>query len=213
MSATRKTRTPSKKSISDIDAPGKTVPPKTSKSVIVTNRPILQDPMVVDEPKADNPPAAKKTTIAHTAETIKPAKSKEELKQDNSSETPVEAPAAPDESEPPEKPPSTDSKAEAEETSEKPPNSSKSPKEAVQETPPKKDDQAQAKQNAVIERLVNSKKYELPINAVEKRKTKQFVVLGIFLAILLVVVWVDVALDAGLIKLNGIKPITHFFSN
>jgi hypothetical protein len=39
------------------------------------------------------------------------------------------------------------------------------------------------------------------------------VLLGIVLAVVLAVAWVDVALDAGLIQLGSVKPVTHFFSN
>jgi len=70
-----------------------------------------------------------------------------------------------------------------------------------------------AKHDAEIQKLADSKQYYLPINAVEKRKTKRFIALGVLLSLLLVVFWVDVALDAGLIHLSGIKPLTHFFSN
>lgn len=71
----------------------------------------------------------------------------------------------------------------------------------------------QAAHDAEIQKLADDKKYFLPINTVEKRKTKRFVILGIVLSIILAVAWVDVALDAGLIHLGGIKPVTHFFSN
>jgi archaellum component FlaD/FlaE len=73
--------------------------------------------------------------------------------------------------------------------------------------------EAQAKHDAAIQQLVDSKQYFLPINAVEKRRTKRVVVLGIVLSIILALAWVDVALDAGLIHIAGVKPVTHFFSS
>jgi hypothetical protein len=39
------------------------------------------------------------------------------------------------------------------------------------------------------------------------------VALGVVLAIVLALAWADIALDAGLIQINGVKPVTHFFSN
>lgn len=71
----------------------------------------------------------------------------------------------------------------------------------------------QAKYDAQIQKLAESKQYFLPINAQEKRRTKRFVVLGVLLSVLLALAWVDVALDAGLIQLGSVKPVTHFFSN
>lgn len=71
----------------------------------------------------------------------------------------------------------------------------------------------QAKHDATIQKLIDSKQFYLPINSVEKRKTKRFVVLGIILSLLLAFAWTDIALDAGLVQISGIKPVTHFFSN
>lgn len=182
-------------------SPSKTT--KKSKPVIVTNRPILKDPapeLGEAEAEADNDSGVK-TTIAHTAETIKPPK--EEVRPS------PEDPAAEEENE---KPPEETPKSEdgAKETLS--PETESKKNQQIQELAQKNDEQ-KARHEAVVERLVNSRKYELPINAVEKRKTKNFVVLGFLLSILLVLVWADVALDAGLVKLNGVKPVTHFFSN
>ena len=70
-----------------------------------------------------------------------------------------------------------------------------------------------AERDANLQKIVDNKTYFLPINAVEKRKTKRIIVLGIVLSLVLAVAWVDVALDAGLIEIGGVKPVTHFFSN
>lgn len=76
------------------------------------------------------------------------------------------------------------------------------------------DDAAQqAEHDESIQKLIVSKKYVLPINSVEKRRSRRFVMLGIVLSLVLLVAWADVALDAGLIHVGGIKPVTHFFSN
>jgi len=73
--------------------------------------------------------------------------------------------------------------------------------------------EAQAKHDEAIQKLIDAKQYFLPINAVELRKTKHFVVLGVIFSLLLLVAWADIALDAGLVQIPGIKPVTHFFSN
>jgi hypothetical protein len=66
---------------------------------------------------------------------------------------------------------------------------------------------------AAIHKLADSRTYFLKINSVEKQRTKRFVILGIVVSILLALAWVDIALDAGIIKLGGLKPVTHLFSN
>ena len=73
--------------------------------------------------------------------------------------------------------------------------------------------EAAAKHDAEIQKLVDSKQFFLPINSVEKRRSKRVVLLGVVLSLLLALAWADVALDAGIIQINGVKPVTHFFSN
>jgi len=72
-------------------------------------------------------------------------------------------------------------------------------------------EEAEAKRQATLQALIESKKYYLPINMLEKQRTKQFVAGGIVLSLLLIVVWMDVALDAGLIQISHLKALTHFF--
>lgn len=70
-----------------------------------------------------------------------------------------------------------------------------------------------AKRDAELQALVDSKKYFLPIDAVEQRQTKHFIIIGVVVSLVLVVIWLDLALDAGLIKLGGLKALTHFFTS
>jgi hypothetical protein len=222
----------------DIEQPGKSAPAPTSKPVIVTHRPIMKDPMMVE----DDEPAEKvaKEDLAHTAgpklePLTKPAEEpKTEPKAASDEKPTVESPAEEDKQAEPAPPqPSEPSKSEPEKPTEperpetqtaaasgSPTDEEKPPagKPGSQDTPgpdQKSDAEAARKkeQAKAIEKLVASGKYELPINAVEKRKARHFVILGFLLAILLALAWADIALDAGLIKVNGINPVTHFFSN
>lgn len=72
-------------------------------------------------------------------------------------------------------------------------------------------DEIEMAREASLQKLIDSKKYELPIETVENRRSKRVVALGIVLSIILALAWVDVALDAGLINISGVKPLTHFF--
>ncbi len=173
----------------DVDRPGKSAPSPTSKPVIVSNRPLLKDPMVVDDDVALQEETEEKEELAHSSgPKIKPL--------EPTAEEPAEGKTPP---------------AETEETADKEDVPAKT------ETKTKKNDETeaaeQAKHDAAVQKLIDSGQYVLPINAVEKRKAKHFVLLGVFLAILLALAWGDIAADAGLVHVNGIQPVTHFFSN
>ncbi len=73
--------------------------------------------------------------------------------------------------------------------------------------------EAEAKHQAELDKLAESQRYFLPLNAVEKRRSERAVVLGALLILLLGLAWADIALDVGLIHVSGIKPVTHFFHN
>lgn len=254
MSETKKSKK-TKKHIIDVQAPGTSAPPQTSRPVIVTNRSLLRDPMVTttaadqppnkDEPKpaadqsaepapsheavikplddsaADNdqdqlqesrseedqasPPAPAETVSAveDTSEAVGTPEEKDDAPAESESQdavsdlptVPVAAestnptasdPGSGDPSKPPTAPAAKQAEAEA---------------------------AAKAKHEAEVQQLVTSRQYELPINTTEQQKSKRFVLLGTVLAVVLVIIWLDIALDAGIIKLGGLGSLTHFFSN
>lgn len=195
----------------DIDKPGKSAPSATSKPVIVSNRPLLKDPMVVDENTASKTEESEKEELAHaTGPKVKPLGAP--IKGDDDGTENKADQAAEDKGSAPE--PKTEPQEEAPAGDNSQPTESQPA--AGKETQPKSDDTKAAEQvrhDADTQKLIDSGKYELPINSVEKRKTKRFVVLGVLLAILLTLAWIDIAADAGLIQINGVKPVTHFFSN
>ena len=190
--------------------------PEASKAKLKSSR--IEPPAKPHEP--DKPAEPPKLIEALSEDEIaKPEPPK------TSEPAPVEhaAPAAPPApAEPPEPKPAEPAKSEAAPAT-KPPEEAKPEEPATEEgaepssTPPKDqpvetEDDKQAKRQAAVEKLADSKKYYLPINAVEKRRSKHFAIAGIILSLVLIVVWADIAVDAGLIKLP-VKPVTHFFSN
>jgi serine/threonine-protein kinase len=211
------------KTIIDVAHPGKSAPSDNSKSVIVNSRPLLKDPMVVTDNAAEMPAKEPVKPIPPAEPEPEPAepeaKSDPELKP--SPEKVVEPPADASSSDEPEVAPEPQPKAETE------PEPKPEPKPEVAEDDEKKDQPpakgspeqleaeaaAAAKHQADVEKLADSKQYYLPINTAEKRKAKRFVVLGILLSVILVLAWADIALDAGLVHVNSVKPVTHFFSN
>lgn len=246
----------SKKRIIDVQHPNKSAPSGNSKSVIVTNRPILKDPMVVDEPKetiADlqkkgankielEIPDASKLTVDKLVEAKEKHKAekadadKPEPKDESEDKAKAEEPKEDEPTKHAERliiEPPKDSVASDDEM---PKSESANPASASDDTPSEiaTDDEtddkskskadvdnklnevadreaAKTKHDQEVEKLVESKKYFLPINSVEKRRSKRVVAFGVVLSILLIVAWLDIALDAGLVKLGGLKPLTHFF--
>lgn len=70
-----------------------------------------------------------------------------------------------------------------------------------------------SKSSARLTELVENGTYFLPINSREKRRAKRTAIAGTALIVLLGAAWVNIALDAGLIAINGVEPLTHFFSD
>ena len=182
------------KPIADVAHPGTTAPTDTSKSII-THRLMVKDPMVVEEDAKleDTGSLPKKTSELKIAPPTEP------VTNDDPAPVEPETPAAEKAPEP----------AETEE-----PKSADEDKKSLKAPKSDKDIKAaEAAKDAKLQQLIDSKKYSLPINAVEQRRSKRVVTLGIVLAILLALAWVNIALDAGLIHLDNIKPLTHFFSS
>ncbi len=226
------------KPITDIAHPNKSAPAQNSKSVIVTNRPMLKDPMVVDDTTKAEKPAEIETLATASSKTPptgddnKPTET--EIKPSNNTITEIAAIAAADKSDKavkddkPEPEPEADKpEAEAPKTKDVSPAADKSDeakpdadaksdpdaKQATPEDPIEIEDTKAAEHEAEVQKLSESKKYFLPINAVEQRRSKQFVILGVVLSIVLALAWADIALDAALIKIPNVKPVTHLFSN
>jgi hypothetical protein len=245
------TKKASSKRIIDVQHADKAPAEDNSKPVIVTNRPILQDPMVVGAPadEAAPDPAAKPNTGGETV--IQPLTAPEipngknepaskEPAKEVEPELEVEESAEPEQTEEPspqldktktladldaesKTKVNTKPDATADDSQDK---SAKDPENTEDDDTPEsqasaasKEIQAeeaevvaQAKKDEELLKLTESKKYFLPINSIEKRRSKQVVAAGVLLSLILLVAWVDVALDAGLIDLGNIKSVTHFFS-
>lgn len=241
MSADNKPKKASKKHIADVQEPGTSAPSETSKPVIVTNRPLLKDPMVVDK-AASSPELEDKTPAAPVSSTAKPklqpstepvpsdddvaetgkvsdgvesATESNIAREPKTSSEPEAAPHEPTATDAPET--SSGAAATAEGSEPQPeannvPSTDNKPKNTAAQQA-ELEAAEQAKHDATIQQLIDSKQYVLPINTIEKRKNKQFVILGVAVAVILVLIWLDIALDAGIIRLGGLKPPTHFFSN
>lgn len=244
--------------IIDINHPGKSAANASGVPVIVSNRPVLKDPMVVDN--SDEEPATGETVLKRTKKiNVKPlgdeddevaTKPEEHDSTKTIAEIAVEADA---------KAVDKKSKSQPDETSKDKPGKSESAKEdevpvddvnepadskpeaEPEEPEPEADESTEnddvltgeldegdkklgdadpkaaeaarkaAEKQLALDKLAAAGTYELPINAVEKRRVKRFAIIIVAVLILLCAAWVDLALDAQLIQINGVNAPTDFF--
>lgn len=73
--------------------------------------------------------------------------------------------------------------------------------------------EASAKIQDELDTLVDQKAYFLPINTVERRRSKQVAIVGLLVILVLGMLLVDIAMDAGFVTIPGLKPLTHLFTN
>jgi hypothetical protein len=227
--------------ITDVSAPGKITPSATSRPIVVGSHSVLtNDPMVIAGAPTNEhePPTA--PIVSRTAKTISPVSADMQPAKPLTAETtseetkqPLLAPdLAPPESDKPEtapaQPPSENSLPEKEESPARP---TPAPKEANGESAEStgsedhipRDSEAEAaaeatealatqtKREAELEKIIQAGTYAVPINAVQRKRSRIFVATMCFLAIILLILLIDAVLDAGLFKLPWAVPHTHLF--
>jgi hypothetical protein len=230
------------KKIVDIAHPGDSAPSPNSKSVIITHRPTMRDPMMNDdtpvsdatEPSGTDTPtpatrashgviqpleSSPKPVLLEAPAAGVPAVTQATVSDDlPSSETAEKAePATPAQFQSELTPTSTGTpKLSAEPVAPKTTTSSSDAKIGTKDIQTEADaasaEDAEAERQTNLQKLVDDKTYYLPINTLETQRTKQFVAIGSLLSIVLVVAWADIALDAGLVHIGNLKALTHFFN-
>lgn len=200
------------KPIADVAHPNKSAPSSNSKSVIITHGPRIQDPMVnAIPPRPLTAPLISSTDTGKTELKIPEPVVAEETDKAETKLVPTRHTKLPL------KPlPVVEDKEIVSEPEEA------TPEESAPDDMPTKDiteevnndaiDGEKAKAEAALQKLVESKQYFLPINTLEKRRSRQFVVISIILSLVMIIAWFDIALDAGLITIDGVKPLTHLFT-
>lgn len=179
------------KTLTDVEKPGTTPAHATSRPIIISKAPAVKDPMVsndepvVAEPVRLPPSAAKKTIAPLSAEDKRP-------------ELPPANPAPTEKAS--EKPEETEPKEEALPV-ETPTDQSPEEIAAAEQAVLSKEEQEQAE---LVNKLVEQKKYFVPIGAVQKRRTARNTAL--LALVLLVFVGAALALDAGIIKTDFTLP-------
>jgi hypothetical protein len=75
----------------------------------------------------------------------------------------------------------------------------------------KKEEEEKAARAAEQEKIIESKKYYLPIHSAKDSRDLHLALVLLLAVIVLGLVWLDIALDAGIIKIDGLHALTHFF--
>ncbi len=191
------------RTVFDVAKPGKDGLPTsaTTRPVIVTNRPVIKDPMVNDPQPSPQPSSSKKITITPLHDDVEPEKPQAAPKPEPQTDSTVAvndkpvtvtpettiADVAPPESLDPAGVPTTGEERDAE-------------------------SELAHKRAARLQKMIDEEEYFLPIKTVEERRSRKVAIFGILLIIILAAAWYDVALDAGLLPNTYNLPHTSFFT-
>lgn len=73
--------------------------------------------------------------------------------------------------------------------------------------------EAEVKRQEEFDKLEESKEYFLPITTAEHRRSKLVTITGLILIVLLGLLLVNLLMDVGTIRINGVEPLTQFFGS
>jgi len=214
--------------IDDVKRPDKVTPTPTSRPVLVTNRPTLKnDPMMTSDDTKDGVEAIPMT---HTARVIVPINSDitpddtpdptdnaEHETKDNASKQhdavsaeashpdPAEVSAVPAEQATPEEMPKQTIEAVLSSGSTRDIGAATNAEEIAAA-------EAKAKRKEEVEAIIASGKYAVPIDAIQRRRSRIAIVLLVLLAVGLALILLDLIADVGAVHVSSKVPHTHFFS-
>jgi hypothetical protein len=207
--------------IADVSSPGKTAPSASSRPIIVTNHSgMVGDPMIVDDTSAEQPTTA--PVIKRSAKTISPvsADMQQGSTPEETSETePVSlegsAETSPAETLPE---PAQGTEPGDQKAAEEKPSSDSEDKGPLRDTDAENASveaaalAAEEARNAELEKLIESGEFSVPINAIQRKRSRTFVAAMCMLAVLLALLLLDALLDVHIISLPVNVPHTHLFS-
>lgn len=61
------------------------------------------------------------------------------------------------------------------------------------------------------QKAIENGEYFLPITTAETKRLRREIIIAVLLVLAMIAIWLNVMLDANLLELNGIKPLTDFF--
>lgn len=217
--------TPRKKSM-DVEKPGTSAPDSSSRPIIVSGHPMVQDPMVSKEASPEPAVENESQPKTHSAKIIQPLdqqKTEENMATEQVATDTTDNPAPEQtqqdskEQEPKESEDSTDETAKTE--SPKAETSEAALVDAVADQADlgsKKKDSAQTEaekaRQAELENLIAEKKYFLPIGEITRRRNNRRSILALFIVIIIAGAFVYLIADAGIVDF-GFNPPFELIKN
>lgn len=205
-------------SMDDVARPNGSEPSANSKSVIITSRPLMRDPMMAPDKTETTEATEAKTEEAAPVPAAKPANASvsHQLVLTPPTREP-EAESAPEVTAK-ETVPAAEPAVAATPPATTPAVASREPElenSDVSINPDAAEDKAEEAEiarHAAIQKLVESQQYFLPVDHVELKRARVITAAGSLLILLLGLAWANIALDAGLVSVAGV-PHTHFFKS
>jgi hypothetical protein len=213
----------------DVKRPDKVTPSATARPIIVSNHPmIVKDPMmapkadVAVEPKADEVSVG--TAVMKHERTVIPltsiAKEAGNTKTGETSEAPsgTEPELKPVEAKPPAENATTPEPSGARPGSELPATEPREISDASRDPDAEISAEevaaaeAKAKRSQDLEDIIASGKYVVPVDAVQRRRSRIATAFLVVLTVALAVVLLDVIVDVGIVHVPSAVPHTHLFS-
>lgn len=209
---------PEDKKTMDVSKPGKSAPDSSARPVIISHRPMVQDPMVkADVPSAVEPAVPEEEKpVTHGAKIIQPisitttpetpVKAKESVVDQPvvEEQKPTEGSEVPKEEE---KPAPTESVTDESESSEAIVDAVAGQADIVSKKKQNELTEAEKAKKEALQKLITDKKYFLPVGQQQHRKNKRTAILGVLLIILLALGGAYVLIDAGFVKVPFSLPI------
>ena len=214
----------------DVAKPGKTAAGASGRPLIVGHRTLMQDPMVKDSDDIDTPPTAPEIdtedkpsggapTSTLSSKIMKPSPTKVEPVNAKEPETKVEVetdgkpPSEEPESEPAaeDTAPAREEAKPAEENAEASASSDSATVNTVagqvaKKQQDQKEQEAEIAKTAEIEKLIDDKKYYVPIGEKKRKRSMRHILLGIVLVLVLGFLLVNVLMEVGIIHIYNIQP-------
>lgn len=211
--------------IEDVKRSDKVTPSATSRPLIVSNGPTMSnDPMMAPSGEVKNGEAVNTAVLGHAEKVIKPIdgslnetgeETTKEPDTTNATATPAkentEQKLGETEKKTDDKPAATEVATEAD-TSAKSDAEAGNDTEAVVTAEEAAAAEARARREQELEALIVSEKYAVPIDAVQRKRSRIAVICLCILAILLALALLDVVADVGIVKVPASVPHTHLFS-
>jgi hypothetical protein len=208
--------------IEDVKRSESVTPTSTARPLLVTNRPTLTTDPMMAPPETERQEEMLSNDASHTAKSIEPpetAPTKVTVSDEESARASVEVDTKAGQVEASDSTatdmtPSTVSNTNVTDHSTMSMDESEAPRdsEAAITAEEAAVAEAKAKREQEIEDIITSGKYAVPVNVIQRRRSRMYTISLCVLAVVLAAILADIVADVDLVKVPSSVPHTHFFS-